>query len=160
MVKTSLMWMANLVSVDYLVTSVTGINIMLSNGLDLMHVCELIPWWLKRLVFGCISEGESWHHGASNGFTFLLHWCIYFTNCAFRGFIIVKESCFWWHQPQEQLLNTFLSSGFDVFALFIHHQLTVAPWRQMVTHMRINICLGVEGTKPLHEQMLISYKWG
>ena len=53
MVKTYLMCMANLVSIDYLVTPVTGsyINIMLSNGLDLMHVCELIPWWLKRLVF-------------------------------------------------------------------------------------------------------------
>ena len=53
MVETYLMCMANLVSIDYLVTPVTGsyINIMLSNGLDLMHVCELIPWWLKRLVF-------------------------------------------------------------------------------------------------------------
>ena len=52
MVETYLMCMANLVSIDYLVTPVTGsyVNIMLSNGLDLMHVCELIPWWLKRLV--------------------------------------------------------------------------------------------------------------
>ena len=36
------MCMANLVSIDHLVTPVTGsyINIMLSNGLDLMHVFQ------------------------------------------------------------------------------------------------------------------------
>ena len=53
MVKTYLMCMANLVSIDYLVTPVTGsyVNIMLSNGLDLMHVFKLITCRFKHLVY-------------------------------------------------------------------------------------------------------------